>query len=518
MRLSPRSLLLAALLTAAPASAEITIRSQAQADLDRMRTRAAELDSQGDTMRWLERRATNRGDMTASLKDLLGMGRDSTLPLRYRDGMLANAAAQRAQILAAVLSADLDNDGAVTRDEISRVLQIGRSNGMLGDLFLKLDSDLDDRISPEELANGVNAAGEDQASRRVDQASLIGQVIDFDGNGLITQGELDRAIAALAVMDAPIEGAEVTAPAPDPTPARPGGCDVTAPSGTAEVHVVTGYEGNALANLSIGGQDRVTQTAELVIEPGDTPLYIVVASYELVIWRVTGAVDRVERIVVQSGAGSTDIRSGAVAGLPAEKVTFVAAGACLGEDWEDGAKNDASAALRKQLGRDVAGVVATYTVASVALPSGKGSNAPRGEVDIVISGGKRYILTEDGMVEEPARKAGDEDAAMRRELDRFHPGGIVEMDPKTMVSAYPVEPYVVLPQQAGLAQLMEQGLVKRQGDAFLVLQPIPRFPAGLYGAHGVSFVLGPDVPMPSGDPGHSSVRDANRKCLVRTCR
>ena len=65
------------------------------------------------------------------------------------------------------------------------------------------------------------------------------------------------------------------------------------------------------------------------------------------------------------------------------------------------------------------------------------------------------------------------------------------------MSAYPVEPYGVLPQQAGLAQLMEQGLIKRQGNAFLVLQPIPRFPAGLHGAPGVSFLLGPDLPLPA---------------------
>jgi hypothetical protein len=40
----------------------------------------------------------------------------------------------------------------------------------------------------------------------------------------------------------------------------------------------------------------------------------------------------------------------------------------------------------------------------------------------------------------------------------------------------------------------------------------------LWGANSVSFVLGPGVPMPPGEPGHSSVRDANRKCLVSTCR
>jgi Ca2+-binding EF-hand superfamily protein len=522
MRPAPSSLLpavvLSAVLAASPATSEVTLKSQAQADLDVMRTRATELADQGDAMRWLERLSQNRGDPTAALLDLVGRGRDGKMPIRYRDAMLANAAAQRAQILSAVLSADLDNDGTVTREEISRVLQVGRSNGMLGDLFLKFDTNIDDRISPDELVEGMNAAGEEQSSQRGDRASMIGTLLDFNDDGQITQKELDRAVAALVLQSAPIDGAAVPAPIADSTPARAASCDVVAPTPVALVHVVTGYEGNALSNLSIGGQDRVTETAELVIEPGDEPLYVVVASYELVLWRVTGAVDRVERIVVQSGTGSSDIRSGAVAGLPAEKVTFVAAGACLAGGWEKSADKDAAATMRKRFGRDVAGVVADYTIASVSLPSGKGGDGPRGEVDIVVSGGKRYILTEEGMVEEPTPKAGEEDGAIDRELNRFHPGGVVKIDPKTVVSAYPVEPYVVLPQQAGLAQLMEQGLIKRQGNAFLVLQPIPRFPAGLYGAHSVSFVLGPDVPLPPGDPGHSSVRDATRACLVRMCR
>lgn len=523
MRPAPSSLLpaimLSAVLAATPAATEVTLKSQAQADLDVMRTRATELADQGDMFRMLERLTRDRGgDPAAALQDLLGMGRDAKLPIRYRDTMLANAAAQRGQVLSAILSADLDNDGTVTREEVTRVLQVGRSNGMLGDLFLKFDTNVDDRISPDELTMGVNAAGEDMGSRRGDRASIIGTLLDFDADGQITQKELDRAVAALVLQSAPIDGAAVPAPIADPAPARAASCDVVAPTPGALIHVVTGYEGNALANVSIGGQDRVTETAELVIEPGDKPLYIVVASYELVIWRVTGAVDRVERIVVQSAVGSSDIRSGAVAGLPAEKVTFVAAGACLAGGWEKTANKDAAAAMRKRFGRDVAGVVADYTIASVSLPSGKGGDGPRGEVDIVVSGGKRYILTEDGMVEEPTPKVGEEDGAIARELNRFHPGGVVKIDPKTVVSAYPVEPYVVLPQQAGLAQLMEQGLIKRQGNAFLVLQPIPRFPAGLHGAHSVSFVLGPDVPLPPGDPGHSSVRDSTRACLVRMCR
>jgi hypothetical protein len=525
MRLRLYGLLLSSVIAAAPAGAEIKLGSQANADLSRIRERAATLPEGEVILRGLERRAADAGGITPEyLREYLGFPPPGAAdqPIRYRDRPLVDAAANRAQVLATVFAADLDNDGSVTREEVARVLQAGRSHGSLGDTFLKLDTDLDDRLSPEEIASGAAVAGEAIVSSRQDRIALVGELIDFNGDGQIAPAELTRAAAALTLLAAPIPGADpaVTedtgASGEDAKPQT--GCALPEASAKAEIHILTGYEGSALSNLSIGGQDRVTQTAQIEIEPGDTPLYLVLASYELVIWQVTGAVDRVERIVVQSAAGDPGIRSGAVVGLPAEKVIFVAAGVCLAGGWEDGAEGLARDALRKHLGRDATRVHADYTFASVALPSGEGGSAKRGEVDIIVSGDKRFALTEDGMVELPRTAPGEEDAAMARELERFHPGGLVTLDPATVVSAYPVEPYVVLPQQAGLAQLMEQGLIKRQGDAFLVLQPIPRFPAGLWGANSVSFVLGPGVPMPPGEPGHSSVRDANRKCLVGSCR
>ncbi len=264
----------------------------------------------------------------------------------------------------------------------------------------------------------------------------------------------------------------------------------------------------------------MTQTADLVIEPGDTPLYLVLGSFELVIWRVTGAVDRVERVVVQSATGSADIRSGGVTGLPAAKVSFVASAACFPAVWDQDEGAAAAAALAPHLGRPADTAFADYTLAVLALPSRTTETASGsdGEVDIIIQDGRTFILTEDGVVEAPTPEAGAGTAAIRRELTRFYPGGLVEVDAAAVVAAHPVEAYVVLPQQAGLMQLLDQGLIRRQGQRFLIARPIPRFPAGLYGAHSISFVLAPGVAVPPGDIGHSSLRDATGACLSRLCR
>jgi hypothetical protein len=514
--------LLPALLATAPALAETAPGGQAAADLDTLRARAAMLGDAADLLRQVERfNRDEGGNLAQRLRELLGDRSSGSGAIFYRDASLVALAAERAQLLASVLSADLDNDGTVTRGEVARVLRLGRSNGMLGDLFLRLDGDADDRVTETELAEGVIALAGEGRSGREDRSTQLGRLIDFDDDGQITPEELDRTVAALVVRDAPIEFSPPDTAATSAAPAAGGGsCAVTRPSEGALVQLVSAYEGHALSSVSIGGQDRVTQTADLVIEPGDTPLYLVLGSFELVIWRITGAVDRVERVVVQSAAGSADIRSGGVTGLPAEKVSFVASAACFPAVWDQDEGAAAAAALAPHLGRPADTVFADYTLASLALPSrtaaAKGGSG--GEVDIIIQDGRTFILTEDGVEEAPTPEAGAETAAILRELTRFYPGGVVEVDAASVVSAHPVEPYVVQPQAAGLMQLMEQGLIRRQGQVFLIARPIPRFPAGLHGAHGVSFVLAPGVPVPPGDPGHSSLRDATGACLSRMCR
>lgn len=489
--------LLLAVLAAAPALAETPSSTQAQADLAQMRSLAAGMEDPEGTWRQLERLNRETGtDLVTRLRDLLGDRSGGSGAFAYRDAALIEAATRRAMILSNLLSADLDADGTVTRDEIARVLAIGRSNGQLGDLFLRFDTDTDDRVTPDELARGVASAVREASSGREDRAQRIGRLVDFDADGLVTEDELVRAVRALAAQSAPIE---FGTPAAEPVAAAPvaAPCKVTPPGSQAELHVVTGYEGHALSSVSIGGQDQVTQIVDLVIEPGDRPLYLVVASFELVIWRITGAVDRVERIVVQSGATASDLRSGGVIGLPAERISFVASGACFTAGWERPAAVAASAALALHLGRNADAAFADYTLASVAVPSGTASK-------------------EDPVAKPP--RTDDPQSELQRQLLRFHPGGVVEIDPQTVVSPHPVEPYVVLPSQAGLAQLLQQGLITMQGDSFLILRPIPRFPAGLYGAHSVNFVLGPGVTMPPGNPGHSRVLDGSGACLTEVCR
>ena len=208
MRVSSCLLLIAGLLATQPATAEVVVKEQAQADLDLMIGRAEAMEDSRNALRQLERLSQDAGtNMAPRLRELVGDRSDGSGPILYRDAFLVRAATERAQILSALLAGDLDNDGSVTRDEVARVLRLGRSNGMIGDLFLRFDTDTDDRVSSEELAEGVKDSVSERMAGREDRASLVATLLDFDADGQITEQDLDRAVAALGVRNAPTDAA-----------------------------------------------------------------------------------------------------------------------------------------------------------------------------------------------------------------------------------------------------------------------------------------------------------------------
>jgi hypothetical protein len=91
------------------------------------------------------------------------------------------------------------------------------------------------------------------------------------------------------------------------------------------------------------------------------------------------------------------------------------------------------------------------------------------------------------------------------EVARYYPGGLVEIDPSQVVAAAPAARYDVLPNQAGLIQLVQAGALARNKSGEFLIERKIRFPAELNGAHSVRFLLLRGVPEPDGHPGHSCV-------------
>jgi hypothetical protein len=154
--------------------------------------------------------------------------------------------------------------------------------------------------------------------------------------------------------------------------------------------------------------------------------------------------------------------------------------------WYDPSSSEAGqarTALERALGFSIDMFGGTYEVGTLALPSG----------GVTVASPGTFTETPPGF-----------DPWLYLEATWFSPGGVVDVDPSAVVPGV-AEPYVVLPQGFGLAQLVASGGLESREGYFYIAHPIPRFPAGLYGAHSVSFVLGRGVPMPEGHPGHSCV-------------
>lgn len=291
-------------------------------------------------------------------------------------------------------------------------------------------------------------------------------------------------------------------------------CELPAIPQSAKMVVVGAYEGDAASNVVIGNQDVETGIIDVYVEPGKQPLYILLMSYESIVWRFTGERNRIIRVVVSSSKGSTirgdrkkfqgagpaihvgilpqsDFKRGpsfsGVIGLPKSKI-FISNSTCLGYFSKVASPQYSvvSEAINSITGRLPDGAAGAYSISSITLPSGSVFRADR-----------RNALMPRGF-----------DASMWEEAIRFWPGGLVKIDPKQVVAAAPVERYKVLPNQIGLSQLMGAGAIVRIGpNAFRVVRPIAHMPPSMGGAHSVLLSFAPGVPIPPGNLGHNCIVD-----------
>lgn len=343
---------------------------------------------------------------------------------------------------------------------------------------------------------------------------------DLNGDGRVDVAEASTVIDEIAKLikanPAFVRGAV--------SPSKPSSCKLPKPPKGVKFVVLSGYEGDAVSTVTVGGQDSATSVAEVTIEPGAKALWIFSTASGPIVWKVNGATKRVKRFIVQPFVTRADIPGAGVVGLNKEQVSFVPAGACMRylTSAENGKARIELAKIASKIARPVDKLIAHYKLAGISVPSGRlarhGSDRNSGTV--VVSNGRRFLLTSDGVqplqadMDGKAKNVDGMDHVSRMHK-RYKPGGIVEIAPKDVVAAGKVERYEVMPQEAGLLQLMRTGALKRMKDGyFLIQKPIPRFPAGLAGAHSVNFILGKDVAMPAGNAGHSVVySETTGECL-----
>lgn len=437
--------------------------------------------------------------------------------------------------ISTVMRYDLDGDGFVTEDEIRRGMsyelrsQIGLAahkkaisptlfptdmltkqiNTMVGTI-MALDTDRDGKVGVAEAAK-YGAQGRSQNGQAMRARQLL--VIDGASKGVVTLGEIQAAGEALfRRIDTDKDGAISQQELTDyRTRAERAGCEMPAASEKAKIVLLSSYQTEALSSVTIGSQDAVVHAGRVNVEPGDMPLYVVIASYSPTIWQFSGAVERIERVVVTSsgngrnGASPQQAPVAGVTGVPRDRVGFLGKSSCLSYFSENPSSGSLQTAgiVRLSAGKAPDVVATKYSVGAFNIPSGTVDSARESRQKMLVirkEGGTLNIAGGGGGV---VVEAGPSRA--RDDMFSYWPGGVIEIAPDAVVASAPVSAYEVLPAQAGLVQLLASGAATQNGAGEYVVRRKIRFPPGLNGAHSVTFLIMKGTPYPEGDPGHSCV-------------
>jgi len=432
---------------------------------------------------------------------------------------MVKAAQRRAMTISAYLTFDLDGDLKVTEAEIRTVLQRRNVNAQSNDkrqawidkevgVRMDVDTDGDGALSIPEMLAGEDfwdLRREYEPLRRlVEQdpnhdghlmpAEFEGimratfATVDRDGNGVI--GPTEYAIYQSALEQA----AEAE---------KYAGCTLPRAAEGETVTLLGMYDADTLPTVTVSGQDSTTSLARVIIEPGSAPLYVVVTAYTSMIWKFEGETSRLKHVAVLGGTsgGKGSWAGMAVLGLTKELVTFMPREVCgSGYDAEGKEGKLMTATIARAAGVAKIDPLYVYSAQAVSLPSGKPTEVHR-DKDIIVTGSDTYAANEG---ESPVMVDGGLSPAYQENWLK-KPGGILKIDPKDLIAPGKVEPYQVMPGQDGLRILVEQGTLERTADGYRVVKPLPRWPAGLGGAHSVKFYLPKGMPMPEGSPGHSKV-------------
>jgi hypothetical protein len=447
-------------------------------------------------------------------------------------------ASARVGIVGYVMSADLDGDGVVTEAEFRARARYRVRDGhpqlrehterrLAADIarFAAADIDRDGRVtwaeaSASAASNPARVTPNTQQLREL--LSSIGRensfltpdgvfamvdglvrLADTDGNGTISQEEsvvFHRQVDQRRRQEYAVREAQRVVEARSV-------CGLPEPSAPAQLLLLSAQESDAISTATIGFQDSETGAGTIEVEPGDEPLYLVVTTFRPVIWRFTGAVGRVERAVFASTVTAPNrvephaVPLAGVVGLPAEKVVFVARPNCLRyfSDMPSAQAAMTMATVRRETGKEQVVVAARYAVSDIQIPSGRMRSVERAQRTMAII---REMAGAPGAITAANAAAV---GALRQELDREYPGGMIEIDPRQTVSSVPVAKYEVLPAQAGLMQLLLRGSLTRGRSGEYHIREKIRFPAGLSGGNAARFLLLRGVPPPEGSAGHSCV-------------
>lgn len=328
---------------------------------------------------------------------------------------------------------------------------------------------------------------------------------DLDGDNLIDNDEFEVVREAQSLLKERRRLAEA-------------GCQMAPASAEAEIVFFGAFNGKRRSSAYVGSPGMETAIIDVEIEQGDGPLYIVLASGRAVIWHVSGATDRIERVLATSSesAEREAIRAGqrlspgpittsaaGVIGVPKSKV-LTGGPNCGGSAYRvsEGDRKRVDAIVQFIAGRSPDLVAFEAAPHTVALPSAT-ITTPEDFPPAVAVGWGRYAST------------------LWKEIQPGDTPWLVEIDPDQVASNEAVGAYEPLPGHYGIAEMVMQGILEPDDKSRLrVLRDVKRWPIGLFGNSTVAFVVPKGITVPDEKPGHSCVlseEEARSDSWMETC-
>ena len=101
-------------------------------------------------------------------------------------------------------------------------------------------------------------------------------------------------------------------------------CEFSTPRGNERVTAIYAHGGKGLASVALGSDDLVTEVVDVEIEAAKTPHYIALSSGKPIIWRFTGRVDTISRVVV-FGSQLISSNHAGIVGIERSRILFTKA-------------------------------------------------------------------------------------------------------------------------------------------------------------------------------------------------
>jgi len=280
------------------------------------------------------------------------------------------------------------------------------------------------------------------------------------------------------------------------------GCAFPAARNQAKLVSLGPSSTSVVSNVFIGNNGLKTGIVDVIIDKGETPLYLLLGSDDAMIWRVSGATKRIEQVFASSGvsAEARDANDRSRRGSYDREPSSLATGAigidkdhftvgnvnCLrgSSGWRDRYLGAANRLAMVIAGQEMDRFVGDYRVASAILPP---ATVTKGDPD-----GR-------------SRLQGNDPAEWKRTA-REVLKDVVDIDPADVVSTQPGGVYDILPNGDGIAQMIVDGTLEPDSQGrFVLVRNAPICPAEFRGSRSIIFVVKDGVTIPEEIIGRSCV-------------